>query len=128
MEVFLIVLLIVLFNALLAGFYLLIRNERVGVFRIMLNHLTSGLLINYINSFENDEEFTQHYSEYKCLNRASEHLQNKYTYSQMLFSFKPLRLESWFTEDELFFLKAYKQFIPNEQTLKCEVKKALKDD
>lgn len=129
MEVFLNVLMIVvLFNALLAGFYIMIRNERVCIFRTTLNHLTFDLVINYINSFENDEEFTQHFSEYECLDRAGKHLRNKYTYGQMLFSFKLLRLESWFTEDELFFLKAYKQFIPNEQTLKCEVKKALKDD
>lgn len=128
MEVFLIILLIVLHNALVAGFYLMIRNERVGVFRITLNHLTSDLVINYINSFENGKGFTQHFPEYKCLDKASEHLRNKYTYEQMLFSFKPLRLESWFTEDELSFLKEYKQFIPNEQTLKCEVKKVLRDD
>lgn len=128
MEVFLIVLLIVLFNVLLLGFYLLIRNNNVFVFRIMLNHLTSDLVINYIDSFENDKEFTQHYSEYECLDKAGEHLRDKYTYGQMLFSFKPFRLESWFTEDELSFLKEYKQFIPDEQTLKCEVKKAMKDD
>lgn len=128
MDVFFIVLFIVLLNVLLAGFYVMIRNEIVGTFRITLNHLTFGLVINYIDSFENDEEFTQHYSEYECLDRASKHLQDKYTYEQMLFSFKPLRLESWFTEDELSFLKEYKQFIPDEQTLKCEVKKALKDD
>lgn len=120
--------LIVLFNVLLLGFYLMIRNNNVLVFRIMLNHLTSDLVINYIDSFENDKEFTQHYSEYECLDKASEHLQNKYTYGRMLFSFKPLRLESWFTEDELSFMKEYKQFIPDEQTLKCKVKKALKDD
>lgn len=28
-------------------------------------------------------------------------LHNKYTYNQMLFSFKPLKLEAWFTEEEL---------------------------
>ena len=126
MKVFLTILLIVLFNALLAGFYLLIRNNNVCMFRITLNHLAGDLVINYIDSFENDKEFTQHYSEYECLNKASEHLRNKYTYDQMLFSFKPLRLESWFTEDELSFLKEYKQFIPGMKTLKNEVKKSVK--
>lgn len=126
MEVFFIVLMIVLFNALLASFYMLIRNERVCVFRIMLNHMTSDLVINYIYSFKNDEEFTQHFSEYECLDKASEHLQDKYTYRQMLFSFKPLRLESWFTEDELSFLKEYKQFVPDSKKIFDEVKKVLK--
>lgn len=128
MEISLTVHLIVLFNVLLASFYFMIRNGMVCIFRITLNHLTSDLVINYINSFENGKGFVQHFSEYECLNKANERLQDKYTYSQMLFSFKPLRLESWFTEDELSFLKEYKQFIPDEQTLKCEVKKALKDD
>ena len=33
--------------------------------------------------------------------RACIKLYKKYSYEQMLFSFKPLRLEFWFTEEEL---------------------------
>lgn len=123
MKVFLIVLMIVLFNALLACFYLMIRNERVSVFRIAINIITYDFLINYLNSFENDEKFNQHKSEYECLNRACEHLRDKYTYEQMLFSFKLLRRDKWYTDDEVFFLKQYKGFLPDSKKIFDELKK-----
>lgn len=54
--------------------YLLIRNEMVYKFMMRLI----------------DIDYKYHTN-----------LRNKYTYNQMLFSFKRLKLTSWFTEEEL---------------------------
>lgn len=121
---------IVLISLLLVfGFYVMIRNEMVCRFRIIQNHIVCGLIINYLEYIkDNIDEAQPMMAVYNSLNEKGDYLRNKYTYAQMLFSFKPLRLECWYTEDELSFLKEYKQFIPDSKKIFDEVKKALKDD
>lgn len=103
------------------GFYLLFRNERVGVFRISLNHLLCDFLINYLESLDDDEDFRKHRTEYEYLDKSKDYMWNKYTYDQMLFSFKPLRLDKWFTDEEIDFLRQYKQYIPKMEKVADEV-------
>ena len=107
---------------LIAGFYLLCRNNNVCSFRIAINHFMSDFLINYLNSMEDDDDFHKHQEEYERLIKCRDYIWEKYSYDQMLFSLKPLRIEDWFTKDELSFLKEYNQFVPNEQNLKYEIK------
>ena len=107
------------------GFYLMFRNERVGVFRISLNHILSGFLINYLESLGDDENFRKHRAEYEYLDKSKEYLWNKYTYSQMLFSFKPLRLDKWFTDEEIDFMRQYKQYLPETEKVADEVYEVL---
>lgn len=61
----------------IASFYLLARNDRVCDFRLYILDLNPNKI------------------------RACIKLYKKYSYKQMLYSFKPLRLECWFTEEEL---------------------------
>ena len=109
------------------GVYLLCRNERVHFFRITLNHITSGLILNFVKSFENDGEFTKHYSEYEYLDKCRDNLWNKHTYTDMLLSFKPLRLEKWYTDEEIRFMREYKEFLPSESELAESVDKVLNE-
>lgn len=63
-------------------FYLLLRNGKVYDFRTKI--IESANLANY---------------------REVKKLHDKYSYEKMLFSFKPLKLEAWFTEEEIKILK-----------------------
>ena len=62
---------------LLVGLYFLVRNDRVCAFRLYILDLNPNKRLACIE------------------------LHEKYIYEQMLYSFKPLRLECWFTEEEL---------------------------
>ena len=99
------------------GFYLMFRNERVGFFRVALNHLLCDFLINYLESLDDDEDFRKHRAEYEYLDKSKDYMWNKYTYDQMLFSFKPLRLDKWFTDEEIDFLRQYKQYLPETEKI-----------
>lgn len=62
---------------LLVGFYFLVRNDRVYAFRLYILDLNPNKRLACIE------------------------LHEKYSYEQMLYSFKPLKLKYWFTEEEL---------------------------
>lgn len=69
--------------------YILNRNNKVAAFR--------GKLIDMSSEY-NKRRINEHDFDYKC---AYEWFLNKYTYKRMLYSFKPLKLEAWFTEEEI---------------------------
>lgn len=71
------ILIYILLFALIVSFYLLARNERVCAFWLYILDLNPNKILACIK------------------------LTEKYSYDRMLFSFKPLRLECWFTEEEL---------------------------
>ena len=110
-----------------AGVYILIRNNRVGMFRIMLNHLTSDLILNYLND-EKEKSFQEHQDEYNYLVQRREHIINKYTYDRMLFSFKPLQIDSWFSKEDVEYMQQFRQYLPTPEELHQSVAKALKND
>ena len=58
----------------------------------------------------NDNEFHEDKDNYNCIKDKINTLLDKYSYDKYLFSFKPLKLEKWFTEEELEFIKYLKQY------------------
>ena len=67
--------------------YILHRNDKVFEFRQKIIYLSS-------------EESTRRIADRDDLLAVYDIL-NQYSYDQMLYSFKPLKLESWFTEEEV---------------------------
>lgn len=70
--------------------WLLKRNNKVYSFRCEITHLCHKYNIRMI------DERT-----YDSSNTAYDRFLEKYTYEDMLFSFKKLTLENWFTEEEI---------------------------
>ena len=62
-------------------------------------------LSKYLDSFESDEEFYKHKDEYDRLKSMSNRIRRKYSYDQMLYSFKSFKIENWFDSEEIKFLK-----------------------
>lgn len=71
------------------GCYRLYRNDKVYKFRYEILDLES----------ERHSEAIRQGLFFKRLN-----LLDKYSYDDMLYSFKPLKLENWFTEEEIEYL------------------------
>lgn len=118
---------IICYVVLAAVVYISIRNNRVGMFRIMLNHLTSDLILNYLNS-KKEKSFQEQQDEYDYLVQRRYHIINKHTYERMLFSFKPLQIDSWFSEEDVEYMQQFKQYLPTSEELHQSVDKALKND
>lgn len=74
--------------------YMLRRNEEVKVFCFFLIDKAYEYEIRRLKEYvESGEECTEE--------NAFDWFANKHSYEDYLYSFKPLKLESWFTEDEL---------------------------
>jgi hypothetical protein len=82
----------------------MIRNERVYNFLEEINQMGYFTLKTYLNKFSN-EEFIFHKQEFYQLKENVYNIVNKYKYSKILFSFKRINLQTWFTDEEIKILK-----------------------
>ena len=90
-------------------FYTLYRNNKVYYFCISLGNLYDELT-RILNTYKDDNEFHEDENNYNYIKEKIQFLLNKHSYSKYLFSFKPLKLEKWFTKEELEFIKYLKQY------------------
>ena len=77
-------------------FYILYRNDKVYLFQSNLIDMASKFAKKKIN--DDDDDWKHGYD-----------IIDKYSYDEMLFSFKPLTLDALFTEDEIKILKGDEQ-------------------
>ena len=100
MEILIVILVVIL----VAAFYLLLRNDKVCDFQIEISHKCCDVLINFLESLKDDEEFNERYEEYEQLKMKKDEILPKHSYCSMLFSLKPLKLEHWYTKEEIEFM------------------------
>ena len=91
-------------------FYILYRNNKVYYFCISLGNILYDELERILNTYKDDDEFHEDEINYSYIKGKVEILLNKHSYDKYLFSFKPLKLKNWFTEEELEFIKYLKQY------------------
>ena len=82
--------LIVCSIGLISSMYLLIRNKKVCEFRVYIVDLIYSKLCNMIADEASYQDNSYLWDMLKDI-----------SYEEMLFSFKPLKMECWFTEEEL---------------------------
>lgn len=90
------------FILLIIGFYFLIRNDKVYEFRRKYSDKAFAYLQKVLNSCRTRQDFDNYY---KLRDKILNIIIYKYSYEQMLYSFKSLKLENWFTENEIQYLK-----------------------
>lgn len=83
------IILIILVIALVIDIYLMLRNNEVLVFSRKLIHMAGNYHRRHLELDLQGKE------------SAFNWFSNKYPYWRLLFSFKPLKLEYWFTQEEL---------------------------
>lgn len=90
MKVILIIISFALLFALIVCLYVLVRNNKTYNFRM---YILDCIYNNY-----KSEDYFRYISLY-----------NKYSYEDILYSFKPLKLKYWYSEEEIKILKGIKQ-------------------
>lgn len=105
MEITLLVMATVCIIGLVICFYFAMRNRRVYGFRLKVIDNVFDKIDKKLWSYKGDEEFTAHYNEYDEYRDKLMKIQQRYTYDEMLYSLKPLKMEKWFTPEELDLLK-----------------------
>ena len=86
--------------------YILNRNDKVYHFKIILLEELKRIL----NTYKDDYEFSKDKDNYYIIQEKALFLFNKHSYNKYLFSFKPLKLEKWFTKEDLEFIEYLKQY------------------
>lgn len=89
MSASLIILCIFLFLLFLISSYVLYRNEKVSRFRRELIDIADEGCKRHLKEL-NNKDYLRPFSIYESVR-----------YEKMLYSFKPLKLEYWYTEDEI---------------------------
>ena len=84
--------------------YFLWRNNKVYDFRIEINNKCYGVLRNFLCSLKDDKELDERYGEYEQLEMKMIKILSKHSYESILYSLKPLKLEHWFTNEEIEFM------------------------
>lgn len=91
-------------------FYFLYRNNKVYQFMTSLNYLMYDGLSTYLNNLST-EEYEQRNEEINEIYKKYKLILDKYSYEQMLYSFKGLKIENWFDVKEIAFIKQCKVWL-----------------
>ena len=82
----------------------LIRNTNVYNFRTEVCNAAYNNLINWLSNLEDDIELQKKEYEYLFKKHMAKYICNKHSYFKMLFVLKPLRLENWYSDEEIEFI------------------------
>ena len=102
--------LLVLISTIVLCFFVLYRNNKVYYFTISLSDFLFDELKRILNTYKNDNEFYEDENNYNSIKEKVQFLLNRHSYNKYLFSFKPLKIEKWFTKEDLEFMKYLKQY------------------
>lgn len=87
------------------GLLLIIRNHKTDAFINLYENAAFSVVIDFLESLHNDQELHDRKVEYEELYRMLHQIIDKHFYAKILFSFKPFKLEAWFTPEEVEFIK-----------------------
>lgn len=93
--------------------YLFDRNNKVYYFSTGLANFLFGELDRISNTYKNDNEFHEDENNYNYIREKVYSLLDKHSYNEYLYSFKSLKIEKWFSKEDLEFMKYLKQYRTN---------------
>lgn len=102
--------LLVLLILIVFGLYFLNRNNKVFYFSTNLHHFLFDELERILNTYKNDNEFHEDENNYNSIKERTYNLLDKHSYEEYLYSFKSLKLEKWFSKEDLEFMEYLKQY------------------
>lgn len=92
--------------ALLILILFFIRNIKTSEFRTYILNISHNHVIDYYNDIDwSSKDWKIKYKLYDKAFYFYKQINDKYEYNEMLYSTKPLKLDKWFTEEEVNFIK-----------------------
>lgn len=84
----------------------LIRNVKVCEFRNYIINASHNHTLDYYDDIDwNSKDWEINYKLYEKASSLYRQINDKYEYNEMLYSIKPLKLDKWFTEEEVNFIE-----------------------
>ena len=84
----------------------IIRNAKVCQFRIYILNMSYNHLNDYYENIDWDSiDWENSYKLHEEASSLYQRINAKYEYDEMLYSIKPLKLDKWFTEEEINFIE-----------------------
>ena len=91
-------------------FYISFRNNKVYCFNVNLCDFLFNEMKRILDTYKNDGEFNDDEKNYFNIRKKVQLLLDKHSYNKYLYSFKPLKIDKWFTKEELEFMEYLKQY------------------
>lgn len=85
--------------------FIALRNNKTLRFSLMYADASFKVVEDFLSSLHDDQELADRNQEYEELRKMHNQILYKHSYNKILFSFKPFKLESWFTPEEVEFIK-----------------------
>lgn len=84
----------------------IIRNANTCKFRIYILNISHNHVLDYYDDIDwNSKDWQDKYKLYEEASSIYQQINSKYEYDEMLYSIKPLKLDKWFTEEEVNFIE-----------------------
>lgn len=85
---------------------LFIKNIKTSEFRIYILNMSYNYMMDYYDNIDwNSKDWKVNYKLYEKASSLYKQINDKYEYDEMLYSIKPLKLDKWFTEEEVNFIE-----------------------
>ena len=92
--------------ALLVSILFFIKNIKTSEFRIYILNMSYNHLMDYYDDIDwSSKDWKVNYKLYEKASSLYKQINDKYEYDEMLYSIKPLKLDKWFTEEEVNFIE-----------------------
>jgi hypothetical protein len=101
-KIILFIFIIVVFSLAL---FIFLRNDKTLIFSLTYAHAAFKVVEEFLNSLHDDQELAERNQEYEDLKKMCNQILYKHSYHRILFSFKPFKLNYWFTPEEVEFIK-----------------------
>lgn len=88
-------------------YFCVYRNTLVCKLQLRVNNACYNYKKTFLDSLKNDGELESRRDEWETRKRIADDMNDRYGYDKMVFSFRPLKIEEWYTEKECEIIKNY---------------------
>ena len=83
------------------------RNNAVCKLQKRVNNACYNYKMAFLDSLRDDDELRARWKEWETRKKIADDMNDRYDYDEMLFSFRPLEIEEWYTDYECEIIKDY---------------------
>ena len=88
-------------------YFCVYRNTLVCKLQLRVNNACYNYKMAFLDSLKNDDELKSRWDEWETRKRIADDMNDRYGYNKMVFSFRPLKIEEWYTPTECEIINKY---------------------